>query len=45
MPEPAVRAAWERESEIASCAARFAVSDEAMHWRLYNLGLVAERPS
>jgi Zn-dependent peptidase ImmA (M78 family) len=45
MPEPAVRAAWEREPEIAACAERFGVSGEAMHWRLYDLGLVEERPA
>ena len=45
MPEPAVRAAWAEEPEITACAERFAVSCEAMHWRLYNLGLVAERPA
>ncbi len=45
MPEPAVRAAWECEPEIAACAERFGVSGEAMHWRLYNLGLVEESPA
>ena len=45
MPEPAVRAAWGEEPEIAACAERFSVSSEAMHWRLYNLGLVEERPA
>ena len=45
MPEPAVRAAWTKEPEIAACADRCAVSAEAMHWRLYNLGLVEERPA
>jgi Zn-dependent peptidase ImmA (M78 family) len=37
MPEPAVRAAAGEN--------RFGVSDEAFAWRLYNLGLTAERPS
>jgi len=45
MPEPAVRAAWAEKPEIAACAERFSVSSEAMHWRLYNLGLVEERPA
>ncbi len=45
MPEPAVRAAWGEGPEIAACAERFSVSGEAMHWRLYNLGLVEERPA
>ncbi len=44
MPEPAVRAAWGEEPEIAACAERFAVSGEAMAWRLYNLGLASEIP-
>lgn len=42
MPEPAVRAAF--AGSITECAAAFAVSAEAMHWRLYNLGLVEEKP-
>lgn len=42
MPEPAVRAAW--AGSIPECAARFGVSEEAMHWRLYNFALVEERP-
>ena len=41
MPEPDVR---EQFSDNPEPAARFGVSDEAMHWRLYNLGLVSERP-
>ena len=41
MPEPDVRAALASVEEVA---ARFAVSDEAMQWRLYNLGLVDEAP-
>jgi Zn-dependent peptidase ImmA (M78 family) len=43
MPEPAVRAAW--AGSIGTAAERLGVSEEALHWRLYNLGLVAERPS
>lgn len=45
MPEPVVRAAWEELREIAATAARFGVSAPAMHWRLYNFGLVRERPA
>ena len=37
MPEPAVRAAGGEN--------RFGVSDEALAWRLYNLGLAEVRPS
>ena len=43
MPEPLVRA--EFDSSIDACAEGFGVSAEAMHWRLYNLGLVEERPA
>jgi hypothetical protein len=42
LPEPAVRAAW--AGDIDACADRFDVSPSAMHWRLYNFGLVDERP-
>lgn len=42
MPEQAV--AEEFAGSVAECAACFQVSVEAMHWRLYNLGLVAEPP-
>jgi Zn-dependent peptidase ImmA (M78 family) len=41
MPEPAVQAAW--EGAVAATAERFAVSGEAMRWRLYSFGL-AEAP-
>ena len=37
MPEPAVRAAAGEN--------RFGVSDEALAWRLYNLGLRETRPA
>lgn len=43
MPEPAVR----EESRVASAAelaSWFGVSEETMGWRLYNLGVVSERP-
>lgn len=42
MPEAAVRSAW--SDSIADCAETFAVSEEAMHWRLYKLGVVSEMP-
>lgn len=44
MPEPAVRAAWNREPTLAAVADLFRVSDEAMHYRLHNLGLVEDMP-
>lgn len=44
MPRAAVRAVWEREQDVAGAAARFAVSDVAMGWRLYALGHVAYKP-
>jgi Zn-dependent peptidase ImmA (M78 family) len=43
MPEPSVRAAW--TGSIADCAATFDVSEDAMHWRLYNLRVVEEAPA
>jgi Zn-dependent peptidase ImmA (M78 family) len=43
MPEPAVKASW--SGSIDACAVAFGVSDEAMHWRLYNLALVSARPT
>ena len=39
MPEELVRDKFARTSELPVIAARFRVSDEAMGWRLYNLGL------
>jgi len=42
MPEPAVRAEFALGGDAAE---RFGVSSEAMGWRLFNLGVVAERPS
>jgi Zn-dependent peptidase ImmA (M78 family) len=44
MPEEAVRDAFTRDRSIDGLAAVFGVSQEAMHWRLYNFGLVGERP-
>lgn len=40
MPEPVVRSA-----HAAGETHRFDVSDEAMAWRLYNLGITAEAPA
>ena len=42
MPEPAVRAEFASDGDLAE---RFGVSSEAMAWRLYNLELLAERPT
>ena len=44
MPEPAVRAEFQRAATVTELAGWFGVSEEAMSWRLYNLGLVADRP-
>jgi Zn-dependent peptidase ImmA (M78 family) len=43
MPEPELRRRFLGSSSEA--AAEFAVSSEAMSWRLYNLGFVDERPA
>jgi Zn-dependent peptidase ImmA (M78 family) len=42
MPEDSVRHAW--SGSVASTASGFGVSEEAMHWRLYNISLVREAP-
>ena len=44
MPEPAVRDEYRWSTSVAALAARFGVSIEAMHWRLYSFGLIAEQP-
>jgi Zn-dependent peptidase ImmA (M78 family) len=44
MPEPLVRAAWERRPSVDELAPRFGVSTTAMHWRLYSFDLVPEGP-
>ena len=44
MPEPAVRAEFTRAASAGELAGWFGVSEEAMSWRLYNVGLVADRP-
>ena len=41
MPEPAVRAKFASNADLAD---NFGVSTEAMGWRLYNLGLIEEKP-
>lgn len=41
MPEKLVR----HQSMMPDAAAQFAVSEEAMGWRRYNLGLATERPA
>ena len=45
MPEGAVRAAWEKTPEVESVSAPLDVSPSAIGWRLFNLGLVQERPA
>jgi hypothetical protein len=45
MPEPLVRAEWPRAMSCAELAAWFGVSENAMHWRLYNFGLVGAAPA
>jgi Zn-dependent peptidase ImmA (M78 family) len=42
MPREAVRAAW--TGSALACANMFGVSEEAMHWRVYNLGIVEHQP-
>ena len=44
MPESLVVAEWLRAASCAELARSFGVSENAMHWRLYNAGLVEERP-
>ena len=45
MPEAAVRAAWGDLQDAEAVAARMDVSPLAMGWRLFNLGLVGEKPA
>jgi Zn-dependent peptidase ImmA (M78 family) len=45
MPESAVRKVFAETSRIDDVAEAFNVSPQAMHWRLFNFGLVAERPA
>lgn len=44
MPEAAVRAAFGAHGSTAETAAALRVSQEALGWRLYNLGLVSDPP-
>jgi len=44
MPEPVVREEFVRSASLGELTARFGVSAEALNWRLYNLGLVVDRP-
>ncbi len=44
MPREAVATAFAREGSAVALGARFGVSTLALQWRLYNLGLAAERP-
>lgn len=45
LPEPAVKKAWTETWDMSRSARRFDVSVNSMHWRLFNLGVVAESPS
>jgi hypothetical protein len=45
MPEDAVRAAWDAGVDAVGLRALLGVSEPAMAWRLYNLGLVADPPA
>lgn len=44
MPEPRVRTAVAHTGDRTELAARFSVSQEAMHWRLYSFGLATDKP-
>jgi Zn-dependent peptidase ImmA (M78 family) len=44
MPEDAVRAEWLRTPQVPAMAFTFGVSPNAVQWRLYNFGLVDDRP-
>lgn len=45
MPEPAVRSAFGEDDSVEGLAERFGVSQEAMRWRLFNAGLIQDRPA
>ncbi len=45
MPEPAVRNAFSTDDSVEAMAARIDASELAMNWRLFNFGLVEERPA
>ncbi len=42
MPDEAVRSEW--RGDVEACAVWFGVSGEAMHWRLFNVGVLHEGP-
>ncbi len=44
MPEPPVRSAFVDINAVSDLAAKFRVSDEAIHWRLYSFGLAPSGP-
>ena len=44
MPEQPVRAAASAGLDIDAAAERFGVSDIAMEWRYFNLGITNDRP-
>ena len=44
MPGAAVRAAWAELGDVVGCAAHLDVSPSAMHWRLFNFGLLETAP-
>jgi len=44
MPEAAVRAVWAELGKVEATAARLDVSPVAIGWRLFNLGLVEQKP-
>jgi len=44
MPEPAVHTAWNELGDLEQVAARFDVSPNAMHWRLYSFALLIDPP-
>ena len=44
MPEPALRQEFARAASAAELASWFGVSEEAMSWRVYNIGLTDSRP-
>jgi hypothetical protein len=45
MPVTLVRSEWKAWPDPVQVARVFGVSAEAMQWRLYNAGLVPERPT
>lgn len=44
MPDTLIRKTYAHTSGLTDMARRLGVSEEAMAWRLYNLGLTSERP-